>query len=458
MMRSSPLAHPARRGVIAVLVAICLTAMLGVLAIALEGGLSLNNHRRVQAAADAAALEAAGQLYSSYTFITSSNPDPSGTARQAALASVAINLGNEPYTAEVNIPPRTGIGTGQLGTVEVIVRYAQPRYFSKIWGSTPTMLSARAVGRGQWTAANNGIIVLDPHQSEALKANGGVVMTVRGASVINNSDDPQGTGGDGSGSVIKVENAEFYLTGGVKSNTTLIGPVNYRQPPTPDPLAYLVEPSPPSSANPSPKGVKATLGNVKRFLDPLGIVPTSSQQVWILEPGRYDNLPNFTNQDIVILRQASWNGNGGIYYLNNSGFVANGANVFVDPSGESSGGVMFFNAPTQASRGFSLSGGADSKIYITPLTSGIYKGIAIFQKRSATATPLSISGQGSMAMSGTFYVAGGAINVSGNDSTGLNVIGSQYISRTLSVGGNGKFNVSWDADLTGRSRVIGFLE
>lgn len=457
MLRSRYCAASPRRGVIAVLVAICLTALLGMVALALEGGLRLNNHRRVQAAADAAALEAAAQQYSNYIYITGGNADPGGSARMAAQASVARNLANEPYTLEVNIPPRSGIATSQPGTVEVIVRYEQPRYFSKIWGSGTLPISARAVGRGQWASPNNGIIVLDPNQSEALKANGGVTMVVRDANVINNSRDPQATGGDGQGAVIKVENAEFHLTGGVKANTTLIGPVNYRRPPTPDPLAYLPEPSPPSYANKA-SGVKATSGSVKKYMDALGITPTQSQQVWILEPGRYDNLPNFTNQDIVILRQASFNGNQGIYYLNNSGFSALGATIVMDPTGESTGGVMFFNSPTQSGRGFNLAGGADARINITPLTSGIYRGITFFQRRNVTDVPLSISGQGSMAMSGTFYVAGGEINVQGNDSTGLNVIGSQYISRTLSIGGNGKFNVNWNVDIAGRSRVIGFLE
>ena len=44
------------------------------------------------------------------------------------------------------------------------------------------------------------------------------------------------------------DGGEFQLTGGVKGNTTLQGPVNYDQEPTPDPLAYLPEPSLPSPA------------------------------------------------------------------------------------------------------------------------------------------------------------------------------------------------------------------
>src|SRR5687768_12949042 len=52
-----------RRGTVTVAVGICLVAMLGVIALSLDGGLLLDKRRQAQAASDAAALAAASELF-----------------------------------------------------------------------------------------------------------------------------------------------------------------------------------------------------------------------------------------------------------------------------------------------------------------------------------------------------------------------------------------------------------
>ena len=56
------------------------------------------------------------------------------------------------------------------------------------------------------------------------------------------------------------------------------------------------------------------------------------------------------------------------------------------------------------------------------------------------------------------YVAGGAISITGNSTSTLDVIGSQYISRTLQSGGNGNYAVNWTADTTPRLRQLNLVE
>src|SRR5690348_1157846 len=83
-----------RRGAIVVLVALLLVGLLGVTAIALDGGLLLDNRRRVQAGADMAALAAGGQLFANYPAIVMSKytvADPGGAAAAAAFADAAAN-------------------------------------------------------------------------------------------------------------------------------------------------------------------------------------------------------------------------------------------------------------------------------------------------------------------------------------------------------------------------------
>jgi len=296
--------------------------------------------------------------------------------------------------------------------------------------------------------------VLDLSVSEALKSNGTGTVTVAGADIIVNSSDSQAVGGDGTGAVLKVTNGSFELSGGVKSNTTLQGTVNYNQKPTPDPLAYLPEPTLPSTTLTANK-VNPNAASSKTYLDALGLQAKDVGQMYILEPGRYDHLPNFTNSDVVILKQASANSQNGVYYLNGTGFTSTGATIVQDPTAGTSGGLMLYNDPGGSnSAGIKLTGG---KVKMNPTSSGTYKGISIFQERSADVD-LSITGQGGMSITGTFYVAGGAIKITGSDASNLDVIGSQYISRTLQSGGNGSYQVNWNPDNTAPQRQLTLVE
>src|SRR5262245_30925881 len=150
-----------RRGAVAILVALLLTGLVGVLAIALEGGLMADNRRRAQAAADAAALAAATTLFENYPAIEANSfqipSNVKSSAEAAALASAATNGFNNDVTnstVTVNIPPTSGPFTQQLSQrgdpvhAEVIVTYYQPRYFSRLWGSSSTPITTRAVARG----------------------------------------------------------------------------------------------------------------------------------------------------------------------------------------------------------------------------------------------------------------------------------------------------------------------
>ena len=69
-----------------------------------------------------------------------------------------------------------------------------------------------------------------------------------------------------------------------------------------------------------------------------------------------------------------------------------------------------------------------------------------------------ITGQGGMSISGTFYVAGGPIKITGSSTSTLDVIGSQYISRTLQSGGSGSYTVDWDAENTAPLRQLALVE
>src|SRR5260370_10787793 len=137
MRRASPsLPLTQRRGAVIPIVALCLLTLLGILAIALDGGILLSERRHAQAVADAAALAAACSLYQNYA--ADKGLDPNGTAAKNALAYAAAggysNDGTQsPVTS--NIPPTSGDYVGKARYADVVVQFNQPRYFSGIFGS-----------------------------------------------------------------------------------------------------------------------------------------------------------------------------------------------------------------------------------------------------------------------------------------------------------------------------------
>ncbi len=430
--------RPHRRGQVIILIAASLTVIMGILAISLDGGMLHDNRRRLQAAADAAALSGGAELFRYYPLIihpTNPQNDPYGAAAAAATAAATAHgytSGNGSSTVAVHVPPATGAFAGKKGYIEVVITYNQPRYFSSVWGTQKLPVTARAVSAGRWAGSGNGIICLDPIRQNSLDASGnGSVRVTGNANVVVNSSDPasaaRATGGGG------VTAAAFMITGGVSGQFN--GPVTTGSPPIPDPLRYL----PPPPMPPNGTMITESLGN--------------GNKKYTLSPGRYVNLPLFNVGDQVVLKQASAGG-GGIYYIDGGGFKSTGATITMDPT--TSGGVMIYNAPsgTQASQGIEITGNSAGSVYLSGLTSGPYAGILFFQDRTSPVA-MSVSGSGSFNLIGTFYCANALLQVSGQ---GDATIGSQYISRTLSLSGGGNVKIDYSDEGTARVREVRLVE
>src|SRR5437588_5727436 len=78
-----------RRGVVAVVVALSLIVLVGLVALAIDGGLLFLDLRQTRAVADAAAMDAACDLFKNYP--TNDGKDPNGTAKTAALNAASAN-------------------------------------------------------------------------------------------------------------------------------------------------------------------------------------------------------------------------------------------------------------------------------------------------------------------------------------------------------------------------------
>ena len=99
------------------------------------------------------------------------------------------------------------------------------------------------------------------------------------------------------------------------------------------------------------------------------------------------------------------------------------------------------------------------------MKTGPYQGITIWQRRDSTNT-IKITGSDAidpatgvdakMDIKGTFYAAGGSLDISGNGSGDF--IGSQYIADTMIVMGNGQFSIDWTPVDTPGIRDVALVE
>src|SRR5689334_18905587 len=90
-----------RPGVTLPVVVLSLLGLVGVVAIAIDGGVLLDKRRQVQVASDAAALAAAIDLFTHYP--ADKGADPRGTARQSALTTAAANGFTDPGDSDVTV-------------------------------------------------------------------------------------------------------------------------------------------------------------------------------------------------------------------------------------------------------------------------------------------------------------------------------------------------------------------
>jgi hypothetical protein len=414
-----------RRGTVAVLMALCLMGVMGFAALSLDAALLHNDRRSAQAAADAAALAAANNLFANYR--TNLGADPTGSAANEARAAAAadgFNNDGTTSTVVVNIPPLSGDHVGQAGYAEVIITQYQQRAFSAIWGSDALIVKARAVARGTWLPSNNGILVLDPTGSGSLTSNGGAAAATTGKIIVD-SNSPTGLVVTGGGSLTS---PEFDLSGTPGWNTsgggTINGPILSGQQPTPDPLAYLPEPDPSTMTVQSTKQVKL-----------------QNQGSLSLLPGVYTGGISVTGGNLTLAP--------GIYYIDGGGFGFSGTGNLT------AAGVMIVNAPTKNSTTDAITITGSGVINLSPMTTGIYQGISLWQTRTSTNT-LTISGGGAgSSLSGTFYAQHGTLKVAGGNGVG---VGSQYISYDLVITGNSAMGVNYNPASVAPVRIIQLVE
>jgi hypothetical protein len=420
-----------RNGTVTVVAAVSMIGILSIVALSLDGGVMIDKRRQIQAASDAAALAGCCDLYKNWYVNKQYNPEygqdnAAGTAKAAALNAAKKNgfeNGVNGCTVTVNIPPTSGVHNGKAGHVEVLISHQQKRYFSKIFGSTDVPVGARAVARGYRSTIKQAILVLNPTQKSAFNAGGNGNVSVTGSPIQVNSTDPEGMIANGGGTSGSISDTEGFNLGGspgwtTTGGATVTGPKNPNSEPIPDPLAQLPAPT------------STTVYNK---------VHHASANPLTIYPGVYNGGISVTGKGDLIMRP-------GIYIMQGGGFSVTGQGNVTGLE------VMIYNNPASNSDTISIAGSGVMKF--TPPTSGPYQGILLFQNRTSTA-PVSVSGGSGSSMAGLFYAAKALMKITGGGGAS---IGSQYISDTLTIQGNGNFSIDWSAATTPGIREIYLVE
>jgi hypothetical protein len=442
--------QPRRRGVVVLLVALALVFLIGMAAIALDGGLLLDTQRQAQAAADAGALAAATVLYHDRS---ADGTGANVAARQAAVDVVVrhgftaeqVSVRLSPEAPEQASPTTTRDGQLRPGYAEVTVRKPQPRYFSRVWGTEAIPVSGRAVARGRFKPHGDGVLVLDLTAPRALEVRGGSspplnLMLTGDAQVVVNSQHSEG-----QGAAVVEGGASLSAAGGAVGGEADTGggsvsiPGGFRQaPPSPDPLRDL----PPIDPN--------ALG-----LPVVGGDGTFTEDV-TLTPGVYPtgiNIQGGADESAPVTVTLS----PGVYYIADGGLSVTGqANVVVQSADN---GVLIYNASPGGSEQSGVNFAGEGTLHLTALNSGDarltkYNGLTLFVDRGQS-TPVNIAANEQTNVSGTVYAPGSPVTVSGDGDAN---IGSQYISRTLSVTGAGTLRINYDAGKAPRQRIVQLVE
>lgn len=396
--------HSRRPGAVLVKVLLCTAVLVGVVALNLDGGRTMDERRRAQTAADAAALAAGADLYANWW--TNHGTDPAGSARTAAFAAAAAN-GYPASAVTVNIPPASGTYAGQDGHAEVSINTTLDATFGRIFTDEPTAVAARAVGRGE--PVRIGITLLRSNGASAFR-NTAAAFALVNKPLIVNSTDPAAFNSSG---LVMLSLSRISVAGGAinASLLPLNTPIRTGVSPRLDPLAQL--PTPDAAGAPVRATTPTTINTV---------VPQ------VLQPGVYRGGLRVTGASTVVMTP-------GTYIMEGGGFRVDGAATVTGL------GTMVYNTTSGTYPAGPISVGGLGKVVMTAPLSGTYQGLNFFQNRSL-AQPLSLTGLGLTTITGVVYAVKAPITLTGGAAVGLDILGGAYVADSMTVSGVGAVTVN----------------
>ena len=325
-----------RRGAILVFVAVTGVVLMGFLTLTLDIGAGARQRRIAQTAADAAAFAGGQEIFRLQSLDTVN----------AAAYREANRNGFDNTATVVSYPPATGPHAGDPKYVEVVINKTISTLFGSIFNTASMSIQARGVA-GVGTTNTNCVYSLNPSGSQSLLLNGNITAN---CGVAVNSTAPDAiyvkSGKDLDAFAIAVSGGTSG--GGGMSPAPSIGATQ-----AVNPLAYLTMPAVGACTFASTVVVSGTVN-----LDPGvycgGISITNASNTANLSPGTYI----IAGGGLTVTNSATINGTGVTFILTNG--PGNNAAAYA--------GINFGNG---------------CKANISAPTSGLFKGILMFQDPAA---------------------------------------------------------------------------
>jgi Flp pilus assembly protein TadG len=386
----------ARRGMTLVMAAALMPVVIGITALALDGGLMYLQRQQAQSAADAAALAGAYQLYNGSNF----------SVAQAAAIAMGEKNGFTISSSQVTQP--------NTGYIAVSVTGSQPRFFSGLWGAGSMSVTAGATARSTTTPYSTAALLVLAAAGTSVTLSGSTQVTASNGSIVVDSTSNASILSSGSPGP-SITTPELDLSGHILysgSNPNRATVTNYGQPRMSDPLANLPAPSASGLTVQSNSAINLTNSSLT------------------LNPGVYNGGINLSGSSSLTL-------NPGVYYIHGGGIHMSG------PSSISGDGVFIYNTG-----GGTINLSGTGSISLNPMTSGTYAGITMFQDR-ANGNSFTMSGGSNIDNTGTFYFPSATLNLSG--SSGVAVVGSQFIVNKVAFSGTSGIDVDYNSSVASRS-------
>jgi hypothetical protein len=380
-----------QKGAVIALFAMMLPVFIGAIGLAIDGGAMYEQNRRMQTAADAAALSAAQEVRTLN----------SGMYEAAALDGAEANgfVRTDITGIDVRNPPTTGAFKGKSEYVEVVVSQPQPLFFMSLFKDSPDTIRARAVAG---TAPNDAcILVKNKTAANAFDAGGNATLRLQDCGIMVNSAHSKAASATGSSIV---EASSISVVGGTTGS-------NFN----PDPFTGADEMEDPLASFVMPPAGSCTFTSKQ-------IIMTSTT----LNPGVYCG-------GIELRSQAKVTFNPGTYYLVGGGLNANAGAAITGV------GVTFVNTekkPTYSYDRIWINGGA--AIDLSAPTSGVWKGILFYQDPKVSSTKQNVfNGGAGMQLTGIVYFPTTSTKFSGNFGSNANKL--LLIADKVEITGNTTF-------------------
>ena len=380
-------------GQIAVVLALSLVVLLTFGALAMDVGYFQNDRRKMQSAADSAAVAGEREIVAGNELSVTS-----AAQNDASLNGFTDGAGS--VTVQVNNPPTGGGHAGDSSAVEVIVTRPEPTHLLGIIGINTVNVSARAVAIEK--GAPDCIYALDSSDRNAVVFIGASLF-YSNCGIIDDSNNSEAMSFD---IVSLIKAASFGVVGNV--GTFLISLVSPNPvtgiAPAPDPFAHLNQPS---------------VGPCNHINYQVPLIGNAT-----INPGVYCGGITSPIASVGTLTL-----NPGVYIIDGGGLQLTGAAIIKNnkSGGDGSGGVTFFitGDSTYAYEGVNLTGVTLNSLNAP--TSGTYEGMLFMQDRNissgvAAANPNTIIGASLAKYEGILYFPNSSLIYAGANLAAYTII------------------------------------